>query len=73
MAVWRVFVYLDLVSNVNLFYRKSLKLNAIYCSAKREAKWNPGETAAQQKEHYDVSTTAFLSRLSLMSSRLPET
>lgn len=23
--------------------------------AKREAKWNPGETAAQQKAHYDVS------------------
>jgi hypothetical protein len=23
--------------------------------AKREAKWNPGETAAQQKAHYEVS------------------
>jgi len=24
-------------------------------AAKREAKWNPGETAAQQKAHYEVS------------------
>jgi hypothetical protein len=30
-------------------------LHLLLPTAKREAKWNPGETAGQQKAHYDVS------------------
>lgn len=53
--------------------RKSMREGVSFCLlhhpslAKREAKWNPGETAGQQKAHYDVSPAEVVDSRSLRS------